>query len=125
MNSLQALGICVGISSISSFALLLAISQPLSDFIAKICPDRESIGFWLRFTIVMLFLAPLFFTVSFGLPPASLLNALEIGELIQRAVTSTLIGAFFAMMGMGIWVSSLARRAASNSSQPSYKTPPY
>ena len=111
MNSLQALGIGVGISVITSVVLLAAITRPLAGFIKKVCPDRESLSFWLRFTFVMLFLSPLFTTVSFGLLPASALKTLEAGELIQRVVTSSLVGAFFATIGMGIWVSSLSRRA--------------
>jgi hypothetical protein len=85
--------------------------RPLDTFIGSLCPDRESGGFWVRFTMVMLFLSPLLFTVSFGVPRVAGCFLPEVGEIIQRAVTATLIGAFFAMLGMGKWVSSLARRA--------------
>jgi hypothetical protein len=111
MNSLQALSICIGISIAISIVLFAAMSKPLSAFIRRVCPEPESVGFWLRFTVVMLFLCPLFITFSFGLPPASVLNALDVGELVQRAITASLVGSFLAMIGMGIWVSSLARRA--------------
>jgi hypothetical protein len=112
MNTLQALGICMSISLVTSAILFAAISQPLTAFIGSVCPGEESVGFWLRFTMVMLFLGPLFFTVSFGLPHGSALLSLDAGQIIQRAVTATLIGAFFAMIVTGIWISSMARRAS-------------
>jgi hypothetical protein len=111
MNSLQALGICLSISFVTSSILFASISRPLTAFIGSVCPGQESVGFWLRFTMVMLFLGPLFFTVTFGLPHDPVLPSLEVGQIIQRAVTATLIGAFLAMIGTGTWISSMARRA--------------
>jgi hypothetical protein len=111
MTSLSALALCMFISLAMAATLFVAISAPLRAFIAKMCPGPEGVGFWLRFTIVMLFLSPLFVSVSFGLPPTVQLKVLEVGEVVQRAVTASLVGAFLAMVGIGFWVSSLARRA--------------
>lgn len=110
MGSLHALAVCAAISLMVSAILFLAISRPLRAFIERACPATEGVNFWLRFTVVMLFLSPLFVTVAFGLPPAAQIRLLEVGELIQRATTSSLVGAFLAMIGIGLWVSSLARR---------------
>jgi hypothetical protein len=110
VSSLHALGTCAVISLVVSTTLFLAISRPLRAFIERVCPGPEGVAFWLRFTVVMLFLSPLFVAVAFGLPPASQIKTLEAGELIQRAVTSSLVGAFLAMIGIGLWVSSLARK---------------
>ena len=120
MNTLQALGTCVSISLVTSSIILAAIMRPLDTFMGSLCPDRESGGFWVRFTMVMLFLSPLLFTVSFGVPRDAGCFLPDVGQIIQRAVTATVLGAFFAMLGMGIWVSSLARRAPA-SSQDAYK----
>ncbi len=111
MTSIQALAICVGISIALSIVLLISISKPLRGFIERLCPGPEAVGFWSRFTLVMLFLSPLFVAVTFGLPPTRLLPETDLGEMIQRAVTSSIIGAFLAMLGIGVWISSLARRA--------------
>lgn len=113
MTSLQALAVCAGISLVLSVLLVVAIAAPLRSFIERLCPGPEAVGFWSRFTLVMLFLSPLFVAVSFGLPSAAALRGLEAGELIQRAVTASIVGAFLAMLGIGLWVSSLARRAPS------------
>jgi hypothetical protein len=111
VTSLQALGICVGISVSLSVLLLVAISAPLRTFIQRLCPGPEAVSFWSRFTLVMLFLSPLFVAVTFGVPPGRMLEETDAGEQIQRAVTASIIGAFLAMLGIGVWISSLMRRA--------------
>jgi hypothetical protein len=110
VTSLQALAICAGISIGLSVVLLFAIAGPLRIFIQRLCPGPEAVGFWSRFTLIMLFLAPLFLAVAVGLPSPLALKNVDMGQLIQRAVTSSISGAFLAMLGIGIWVSSLARR---------------
>jgi hypothetical protein len=111
VTSVQALAICAGTSIALSIILLIAIAQPLRAFIQRLCPGPEAVGFWSRFTLVMLFLSPLFVAVAFGLPHPRLLPETGLGELIQRAVTTSIIGAFLAMLGIGLWISSLMRRA--------------
>jgi formate/nitrite transporter FocA (FNT family) len=111
VTSLQALGICAGISIALSIVLLITIAAPLRSFIQRLCPGPEAVGFWSRFTLVMLFLSPLFVAVAFGLPSGQTLEETDVGEQIQRAVTTSIIGAFLAMLGIGLWVSSLMRRA--------------
>ena len=111
MTSVQALVICAGISLALSVILLVTIAQPLRAFIQRLCPGPEAVGFWSRFTLVMLFLSPLFVAVTFGLPSSRLLPETDLGEVVQRAVTSSIVGAFLAMLGIGVWISSLARRA--------------
>jgi hypothetical protein len=110
MTSLQALGIGIGTSVAIGAVLQAAISRPLRAFIGTMCAEPESVGFWLRFTVVMLILSPLFVTVAFGLPAPDMLRGIAAGELVQRAVSSSLIGAFLAMIGIGLWISSLTRR---------------
>jgi hypothetical protein len=111
MTSLQALAICIGISTTISIVLVVAIARPLRNLVARLCPGPEAPAFWLRFTLVMLFLSPLFVAVAFGLPAPARLDLLQTGELVQLIVTASLVGAFIAMFGLGLWVSSLSRRA--------------
>jgi hypothetical protein len=110
MTSLGAMSVCVGISLVLSFILMFAIAAPLRAFIQRACPTAEAVNFWSRFTLVMLFLAPLFCCLVWGLPAGELLKKVDLGLLIQRAVTSSLVGAFLVMLGIGIWVSAMGGR---------------
>jgi hypothetical protein len=110
MTSLGAMSVCVGISLALSIILIFAIAAPLRAFIQRACPSPEAVNFWSRFTLVMLFLAPLFCCLVWGLPAGELLKKVDLGLLIQRAVTSSLVGAFLVMLGIGIWVSAMGGR---------------
>jgi drug/metabolite transporter (DMT)-like permease len=111
MTSLESLAITAVVSLLLSAALCAAIYRPLQALLAKICPDSEAIHFWARFTLIMLVLSPLFVAVAFGLPPAEMTQKMDAGVLLQRIIAAALIGAFLAMLGMGLWVSALIRRA--------------
>src|SRR6185312_15157645 len=100
MTSLQALTLCLAISLSFSTILVVAITRPLRNLIARLCPGPEAPTFWLRFTLVMLFLSPLFVAVAFGLPAPARLAKIQIGELVQLLVTASLVGAFIAMFGL-------------------------
>jgi len=39
-----------------------------------------------------------------------MLLAVDPGQLVQRAVTTSIVGAFLTMLGIRIWVSALANR---------------
>lgn len=110
MTSVQALVVCAAVSLVLSLILVVAIAAPLRAFIQSACAGPEAVNFWSRFTLIMLFLSPLFCAVAFGLPPPSLLKNVELGQLFQRAVTSSIVGAFLVMLAIGIWVSVMAGR---------------
>jgi hypothetical protein len=57
----------------------------------------------------MLVLSPLFVSVAFAWPDNAS-HALDAGAAIHHIISTSLVGAFFAMLGMGLWVSSLMRR---------------
>lgn len=115
MSTLQWLSIGVFISIATSSILFVAISRPLSSFIRSLCPDGESERFWLRFTMVMLFLVPLFFALTVYLPNPDIVNVggypASTGWVVQRMMRATVLGAFGSMICTGLWISSLARRA--------------
>ncbi len=43
----------------ASLAVLYALSRPLMNVLTRICPDEQAASFWLTYTRVMMFLAPL------------------------------------------------------------------
>ena len=110
MSSFEALAICAAISVALSFLLTFAIVSPLRAFIQRACPQPEAVSFWSRFTLVMLFLGPLFCCLVWGLPSGELLKRIDLGLLRQRAITSSIVGAFLVMVGIGFWVSAMSGR---------------
>ncbi len=111
MTSLEALGVCVVISLVLSIGLVAVIAGPLRALMERVCPGPSAVAFWQRFALIMLFLSPLFIAVTFGLPSSEALRSIDAGEMIRRAVVGSIVGAFLAMLSMGLWVSSLIRRA--------------
>ena len=112
MDSLTALATASIISIALGAALFLAIRGPLSTMLQQNCPGDDTVNFWNRFTSVMLVLSPLFVAVAFGLPQAELIPKADTATILVRIITSSLVGGFLAMIGMGFWVASLARRYA-------------
>ena len=110
MTSLQALAIAVLISLALSTVLSLAIFGPLRMLLQRACPGGEAVVFWERFMLIMLFLSPLFVSIVWGLPPPSAMPSEEAGSVVQHLISTGLVGAFLAMLGMGFWVSALVRR---------------
>ena len=111
MTSLQALALAAFVSLALSTVLSLVIFRPLRALLFKTCAGEEAVQFWLRFSVTMLFLSPLFVSIAFGLPSAQALPAQDVGALFQGVVATALVGEFLSMFGMGIWVSTLIRRA--------------
>ena len=110
MTSLETLGIAVLISLALSAALCLVIFRPLQSLLMKACPGPEAVQFWGRFSLVMLFLSPLFVSVAFALPAGDASHLVDAGVAIEHIISTALVGAFLAMLGMGLWVSALMRR---------------
>src|SRR5690349_1609710 len=116
MNTLEWLALAFAVSIGTSSILYFAISRPLGTFIGSLCPDGKSEQFWLRFTLVMLFLVPLFLVLGVRLPNPEL-NAISVGgpvivntgAVIQRLFRATLFGAFGSLLCAGFWISMLAR----------------
>jgi hypothetical protein len=111
MTSLQALTLATVVSLVLSTVLSLVIYRPLRAVLFKVCAGEEAVQFWLRFSVTMLFLSPLFVSIVFGLPSAPQALAQNVGALFQGIVATALVGTFLSMLGMGLWVSTLIRRA--------------
>ena len=55
------------ISATLSLLVLRALSRPLNNVLERICPDPQAAGFWLSFSLFMLFSAPLLLVRSVDL----------------------------------------------------------
>jgi hypothetical protein len=111
MSSLQSLAVATIISLVLSTVLSAVIFRPLRALLFKICSGEEAVEFWARFTLTMLFLSPLIVSVVFGLPSSTQPVQPGTGALLQQIVATALLGSFLSMLGMGLWVSALIRRA--------------
>ena len=117
-TSLNALRLALGISVAVAAALAAAMLLPLNGLLNKYCPSDEAVRFWSRFTLVMMFLSPLFVSLVWGLPSPEIVAKTEPGALMQRLISTNLVGAFLAMLGMGVWVSSVLPRGPQTTAMP-------
>jgi hypothetical protein len=111
MSSLQALGLATMVSVGMSTVLCLVIYRPLRALLRHVCPGEEAVHFWARFSVTMLFLSPLLVSIVFGLSGTQQAAGPNQGPLLQQIVSTALFGSFLSMLGMGLWVSALIRRA--------------
>lgn len=51
----------------ASLAVLYALSRPLMNVLARICPDEQAASFWLSYTRIMMLLAPLLMVLTVDL----------------------------------------------------------
>ena len=112
MEPLTGLLIAALISLTVGAGLYLAIRFSLAKMLEQNCPGDSAVQFWGRFTLIMLFLFPLFVAVAFGLPPGELMQKMDTASLLVRIITSSLVGGFLALTGMGVWIASIARQFA-------------
>ncbi|HEY7741061.1 MAG TPA: hypothetical protein VIB01_10660 [Steroidobacteraceae bacterium] len=96
MNPLVPLATAITVSLVLSSAILFAITRPLRRVLARLCRDGESTSFWVAFTAVMLYIAPLFFAV-FWTP----IYLTEPVPAFRTALVSALFGAFAGMLVIG------------------------
>ena len=96
MNEFTALITTIGISLLVSTVIVVALARPLRQILGLLCKGGESTSFWVSFTAVMLYVAPLFIAV-FWTPifNTSLIYAL------RTALSSALFGAFAGLLIVG------------------------
>jgi hypothetical protein len=112
MSALSGLLLSLAISALLGALLYFAIRGPLQAMLLKSCAQDQTVAFWSRFTMIMLFLAPAFLSLVAGLPPSDLIAKTDPAALVVRLSTASIVGGFLAMLGMGLWVASLANRFA-------------
>jgi len=110
MSALMAIAFATAVSLIVSTALSLVIYRPLQALLTKICTGEEAVQFWARFSLIMLFLAPLLVSISLGVPSDGVVMQQSLGALVQQILTTTLFGSVATMLGMAMWVSAMIRR---------------
>jgi hypothetical protein len=107
MSALQAMTIAIAVSVCVSTALVAGLMSPLRAVLRRVCPGPEGENFWARFTVLMLYLSPLLIALVFGVPYSQELVQLDAGQLAQRVLSSALFGAFAALAGIGLRMSTL------------------
>lgn len=107
LTSVTYLGVLgsVGLSTILSVVML----PPTRSVLRSFCPADDTVTFWTRFIILMLFLGPLIVTLVFGVPNSAFSSNLSATDLVTRVVSAVLFGAFLTLGGMGLRVGTLHR----------------
>jgi len=107
MSALQAMAIAIAVSVCVSTVLVAGLMTPLRAVLRRVCPGPEGENFWMRFTVLMLYLSPLLIALVFGVPYSDVLAQLDAGQLAQRVLSSSLFGAFAALSVIGLRMSTL------------------
>ena len=109
---LTAVAIALGTSTIT----LLAIYGPLRIQLAALCPVETTAAFWMRATVAVIYLLPLFMVVGFGVP---VLGAREFtaAEIVRRALTASAFTLVTIVITLGFRLASL-RPASANDYPP-------
>lgn len=105
MRSVVLLGLAV--SFVLSAVLSLVILPPTRAVLRRLCPLEDTVAFWTRFTVLMLFLGPLLVTLIFGVPYSELSSKLTATDLVVRVISAALVGSFLTLGGIGLRIGTL------------------
>lgn len=100
------------ISLFISLIVLFALSGPLVNVLARICPDEKAALFWLSYTRLMLTIAPLLLVLSVDL----FANAVSPFASLRLALMAALGGVLFGLQRIGKQLRQFTRPAQSNRS---------
>lgn len=105
MNPLVQLLMAALISVCLSLLILALWSRPMARVLVRICPDEPAAAFWLRYTQLMLTLAPLLAAVAVdwmaGQAPAA--------SVMRLTLMAVLLGLLFGLHAVGRRVGRLVR----------------
>ena len=107
MSALEAMAIAITISACISTLIVAGLMTPLRAVLRRSCSGPEGENFWMRFTVLMLYLSPLLIALVFGVPYSNVLPQLDAGQLAQRVLSAALFGAFAALGGIGLRMATL------------------
>lgn len=108
MNAELGLAMTIGVSLGLSTILVRVLGTPLRQVIDSLCSSGESTRFWVSFTSVMLFIAPLFFAlISFD--PAPRFPAVWV---LRSTLLATLFGATAALLVVGFKIARASPAAS-------------
>jgi hypothetical protein len=108
MSALMALMTTIVVSVTLSTILVRVLSQPLHQLLVQLCPTGEASRFWVAFTAVMLYVAPLLFAVYFP----SLENGAQLASVMRATLEAALFGAFAALLVVGYKIASARPQVA-------------
>lgn len=108
LSLLLAIVVNLGLSVI----LVYVMSVPLRRVLNALCESGEATQFWVSFTSVMLFIAPLLFAVYVVSPDAGLGAA----QIVRRTLLATLFGASTALLIVGFKIAGAAPRPGAKAS---------
>ncbi|SRR5258706_7994392 len=108
MSPLLALVTAILVSVTLSTILVKVLSEPLHQLLVQLCPTGEASRFWVSFTAVMLYVAPLLFAVYFP----SLRDGAQLASVLRATLESALFGAFAALLVVGYKIAGARPQAA-------------
>ena len=97
MTALMALLLAIAVSVTLSTVLVAVLSRPLQSILAQLCPSADASRFWVAFTSVMLYIAPLLFAMFFS----SFDSNTDVAWIMRSTLVTTLVGASAALMVVG------------------------
>ena len=80
--------------------MAIVITAPLRTTLRRLCLDENASAFWVPFTNVMLYIAPLLFTVQFAN-----LYCPNLADTLRTALSTSLFGGFAALLVVGYQIS--------------------
>jgi membrane-associated phospholipid phosphatase len=109
MNALMGLMLTVTVSLMLSTILVKVLSHPLQSILAQLCPSTDASRFWVAFTAVMLYIAPLLFAMFFS----SFEPVQDVAALVRSTLVTTLVGASAALIVVGYNIANARPRVKS------------
>jgi hypothetical protein len=97
----------VAVSLVLSSILAWVILPPIRGVLRRVCSSDDLVAFWMRFTVLMLFLGPLLVTLIFGVPYSELSLRLTPFDLAVRAVSAALVGGFLTVGAIGLRIGTI------------------
>jgi hypothetical protein len=114
MSHIQGFLLAAGISIAISSVVFGVMLRPLQSILSRICSTQTGTGFWVAFTGVMLYLAPLLITlIGFDIDGRS-----TVLEVVRRAAIGSLAMAIAALLVMARRISRAPIPAATAPSPP-------
>lgn len=101
MSQLYALALAVLISLTLSTVIVVVMIKPLRAVLQQLCPRSDGITFWMSFTTVMFYIAPLLFTLLFE----STIIVPDLVNVVRTGLASSLLGSFAALLVVGYQIS--------------------
>ena len=101
MSQLSALALAVVVSLALSTLIVVVIFKALRAVLQQLCPRSDAITFWMSFTTVMFYIAPLLFTLLFE----STIVAPDLVNVVRTGLASSLFGSFAALLVLGYQIS--------------------